>query len=58
MFLKRKFKPKIKRRLWIWGPFQWLKQNKHSCPFEKTRRGKERRDERRFKLRQREEIVK
>jgi len=40
-----------------WGPFCYLKQKRHDAPFNKKDKGKERRDERRFKLRQREEVI-
>lgn len=53
----RKRKPKVKANLWIWGPFQFLKQRKHASPFNKTRRGAERRAERRLKRKQREELL-
>jgi len=50
----RKHKPKIKDSLWVWGPFCFLKQRRHAAPFNKTRRGAERRAERRLKSKQRE----
>jgi len=53
----RKRKPKVRTKLWVWGPFQFLKQRKHASPFNKTRRGAERRAERRLKNRQRELLL-
>jgi hypothetical protein len=40
-----------------WGPFCSLKGKRHPQPYGKTDKGRERRDERRFKQQQREELV-
>ena len=41
-----------------WGPHCYLKQGRHEKPFAKLRtKGKERRQERRFKLQQREQLL-
>lgn len=37
-----------------WGPHCYLKQGRHERPFSKQDKGRQRREERRFKLRQRD----